>query len=210
MLFLIIGGTGAWFIANSIIPTYESTGTMMINDGTNNNEMSQIISQTTGFGTNATLINEVQILGSRKFASDVAGKLIKQEPGDINEFPVLWVEEEDGEVYKASQDLVATRIRNNLTVEQTQKESNVVELSFQSESPDEAAKVVNLAMEVYVENSTEQNREATEKTAQFLEKQKKEIQEKLAKSEQRLEEYMDSTGIVKMDQQASEYGSRPS
>ncbi|MDX1638209.1 MAG: polysaccharide biosynthesis tyrosine autokinase [Balneolaceae bacterium] len=205
MVFLIAGGTAAWFYADSVTPVYESTGTMMISsaDETVNDELSQIISQTTGVGTRATIENELQVLQSRRFSRLIAKELMSNETGDINEYPLLWGVTETGTEYKVSEETAAGRIRNNLDFTKVAQDADVVQISFQSPSPTEAAKVVNLAMEIYVENSTQQNREAAKKTAEFLEQEKQEIKQKLEASEQRLRQYMDTTGIVRVDEQAS-------
>lgn len=206
MFFLIAGATGAWFYADTIEPVYESKGSLLISPagGEANNELSQIISQTTGFGTSSTLENELQILRSRTFAEQVAEELFSEKPDNVEEFPIMWMEEENGEVYKAGENVVASRIRNNLNLMQPEeRESDVVEVRFQSTSPVEAKKIVNLAMQVYVESSTEQNREAATSTAQFLEKEKADVKQKLEESEQKLEQFMDETGIVQVNEQAS-------
>jgi len=58
-------------------------------------------------------------------------------------------------------------------------------------------------MEVYVDQSTMQNREAAESTAEFLEQEKERIKQNLDESERELKEFMDRTGIVQVDEQAS-------
>jgi capsular exopolysaccharide synthesis family protein len=204
LLFLLAGGTAAWFYADTITPVYESKGTLLINtSATGDDELSRIISQTTGVGTNSTLANELQILQSREFARQIANRIIEANPGNITEFPVLWNEDEEGNVSRASEEAVTSRIRSNLKSARLERDSEVIELSFQSPSQRETAYIVNEAMDVYVDNSTLQNRRAAESTAEFLESEKEEIRQKLEASEQRLRNYMDQTGIVQMDQQAS-------
>jgi capsular exopolysaccharide synthesis family protein len=204
LLFLILGGTGAWFYADTITPIYESTGTMIISAGSSgDDELSRIISQTTGVGTSSTLANEMQVLRSREFSHQIALALMEEDPGNINEFPVLWSEDEKGAVSRATEGAVTNRIRRSLVILRPERDSEVIQISFQSPSPSEAAHVSNTAMEIYVERSTLQNRRAAESTAEFLERERQEIKEKLDRSEQRLREYMDRTGIVRMDEQAS-------
>jgi capsular exopolysaccharide synthesis family protein len=58
-------------------------------------------------------------------------------------------------------------------------------------------------MENYVENSTRQNRQAATSTAEFLEKEKAEVKQKLDESERKLREFMDKTGIVKVNEQTT-------
>lgn len=206
LLFLIAGVTGAWFYADSLPPTYESKGTLLISSGdvSTDEGLSQIIAQTTGYGTSSTLENELQILQSRRFSHQVARKIIEENPGNISRYPVLWIfDEETGEIAKADEATVASRIRKRLSFYQPEEKSDVIEISFKSESPAEASKVVNEAMKIYVENSTQQNRQAAASTADFLQNEKEKIKQKLEASEQKLRRYMDATGIVRIDEQAS-------
>jgi len=204
LLLVIAGGTGAYFYADTITPTYESSGTLMISAGSaGDDELSRIISQTTGMGTGSTLANELQVLQSREFARQIAVKLIDANPGYIDEFPVLWSEDEEGNISRANESAVTNRIRRGLRANRPERDADILEVRFSSSSPAEAARITNEAMEVYVERSTLQNRQAAESTAQFLEKEKEDIRQRLDNSERRLKEFMDNTGIVRIDEQAS-------
>jgi len=205
-LFIILGGVGAWFYADTLTPIYRSFGTMIISENSSgDDELSKIISQTTGVGTGTTLANEVQVLRSREFARSIAEDLIKEDPGDRSEFPILWnVDEDEGDVSRASESSVTGRIRNGLSVERPERDSEVLEITFDSPSSEEAAHITNRAMELYVERSTQQNRRAAESTAQFLEREKLEVKEKLDRAEERLNNYMDETGNVRIDEQGSQ------
>ncbi|NIT55824.1 MAG: polysaccharide biosynthesis tyrosine autokinase, partial [Aliifodinibius sp.] len=110
---------------------------------------------------------------------------------------------ENGESYRIGEASVASRIKNKLSFFLPEENSDVVALTFKSTSPQEAAMIVNLAMQIYVENSTRQNRQAATSTAQFLEKEKAEVKQKLDKSERRLREFMDATGIVRVNEQTT-------
>ena len=210
LLFLIAGGVGAWFYADTVTPVYQSKGTIMISSagGPDNNELSRIISQATGHGTNSTIENELQILHSKRFSVQVAQKIMAEDLGDINEFPILWKQNENGEVFRATEEVVAERVRNGFSASKVEEEADVIQVNFVSSSPQEASTIVNEAMEIYVETSTRQNREAAVSTAEFLEKEKKEIEERLQASEEKLRKYMDNTGIVRVDEQASGLVSR--
>jgi len=204
MLFVIIGGASAWYYAGTVTPIYQSNGTMIISAGASgDDELSRIISQTTGIGTSSTLANELQVLQSRGFANEIALRLMEQEEDDISEFPILWSVDEEEVVTRASEGAITSRVRQNLTTVRPERDSEIIRVSFQSSSPGEAAHVANLAMEVYVERSTSQNRRAAESTAQFLENERERIESRLEVSEQRLKNYMDNTGIVRVDEQAS-------
>jgi len=204
LLFLIMGGVAAWFYSDTIPPEYESRGTLLIT--TNNqggNELSRIINQTTGGGMNATLANEMQIIQSQSFARQVARKLNEDPNLNIEDLPAFWIEREDGSVDRRNVDGVANRIRSGLSVQLVNRDSDVLELRFNSTSPIETATVINNAMEVYVEESTSQNRQAADSTSKFLENERAQLREQLDESERELQAFMDRTGIVRVDNQAT-------
>jgi capsular exopolysaccharide synthesis family protein len=205
LLFLMAGGTAAWFYADTITPSYLSNGTLMISSGSTapTDELSKIISQTTGHGTNSTLENELQVLKSRSFSLKIADELIDREKASAADFPILWSMNENKEYYKIDKEDVAARIRSDLDFMLPEEKSDVVDVSFKSTSPKEAATIVNLAMEMYVESSTRQNRQAAASTADFLENEKQKVKAKLEEAEQKLRQYMDATGIVRVNEQAS-------
>jgi capsular exopolysaccharide synthesis family protein len=203
--FLILGGAGAMFYANIVTPKYQSNGTLLISsaDKTPSDELSKIISQTTGHGTSSTLINELEVLQSRKFSLQVAGKLLEEKSENSNEFPILWGTKENGDRYITSEETIANRVRKGITFKHKEEESDVIEVSFISSSSKEASEVVNLAMQAYIETSKQQNRRAAQSTADFLKGEKEKMEDELRESEQKLRSYMDATGIVNADEQAT-------
>jgi len=200
-----VGATTAWFFANTVTPKYESNGSLLISTGENSTtgELSQIISQATGHKTNSTLENELQILGSVEFSHQVTEKLLEEDLGETSQYPILWTEAEDGTRQRASKGKIAGRIYNNLKFFQPVEESDVVKVSFQSTSPQEASTIVNLAMRNYINNSTQQNQQAAKSTAEFLANEKEEVKSKLQEAEQELRAHMNATGIVQVNQQAT-------
>lgn len=209
LFFLVIGGVGGWFYADSITPVYESSGTLLISSNSSaDDELSKIISQTTGVGTGSTIANELQVIQSREFSRLIAERLIEENPGNRSEFPILFSEDEEGNVSRASEGAVTGRLRRNLGTARPERDSDVVQLTFRSTSPEETAYVVNAAMEIYVDRSTMLNRQAAESTAEFLASEREDIEDRLRESEQRLKNFMDSTGIVRVDEQAAGMVSR--
>lgn len=207
LAFLIAGAVAAWFYADIVTPVYESSGTLLITSDNRNpaDELSQIISQTTGMGTSSTLENELQILRSRNFSQQVAKKLIDDDSTDTNveSFPIYWKEADNGELVRASEGVIANRVMKNIQFYQPMEKADVVVIKYQSTSPKEASKVVNLAMQNYIDMSTEQNREAATSTADFLANEKERLKTNLQNAEQQLQNYMDATGIVSVNEQAS-------
>ena len=205
IVFLIAGGVGALIYANTVTPMYQSNGSLLISSGDRSptDELSKIISQTTGHGTSSTLVNELEVLRSRKFSLQIAQELIEEADGDRAKLPILWSTNEKGHQYLNSKETIAHKIRKNISFKSVEEESDIIEVSFVSSSPKEAEKIVNLAMQAYIETSKQQNRKAAQSTAEFLKGEKKELQNKLQESEQELRRYMDATGIVDADEQAT-------
>lgn len=204
LLFLICGSTAAWFYTTTVTPLYRGSGTLLISaeDKSATDELSQIISRTTGYGTSSTLKNELQILQSRKFSRQVARRLIE---GTENEqkYPILWQESETGELQQASVEVVAKKIRNNLDFYQVVEESDVIEVTYKSPSPQEASKIVNLVMQTYIDMSTQRNRQAANATAAFLKQEKEKFKNRLEAAEQKLSSYMNATGNIQINEQAT-------
>jgi len=206
ILLLIAGAGGAWYYAESATPVYEANGTILIETpaGDQDDRLAQLMDQTTGQGLNTTLANQLQIFKSRSFLRQVSQSLMDQDSLTISNYPILWTyDEEKKEFYRANEATVTSRIQRNIGFSRPDEEADVLDVSFSSTSPKQAAKIVNSAMELYVEESTEQNREAASKTAEFLEKEKEAAKEELRKSEEKLQSYMNSSGIVQVDEQAA-------
>lgn len=205
LAFLLIGAAAAWFYSDTITPVYESSGTLIVTPNSSNpaDDLSQIISQTTGFGTSSTLENELQVMRSRNFSQQVAQKLLKQDSTVMANFPIYWKVAENGEIVRASEETVANRVMNNIQFYQPNEEADAVVVKYQSTSAEEASKIVNLAMQNYIDMSTEQNREAASSTAEFLEDERSKLETNLQEAEQKLRSYMDATGIVQVNEQAS-------
>lgn len=205
LAFLIIGAAAAWFYADTVTPIYESTGILMINSDNQfpADELSQIISQTTGYGTSSTLENELQILRSRNFSQQVAQKLLKEEHSDVEKYPIYWRRSENNDLVRASHATIADRIMENLDFYQPVEEADVVSIKYKSTSPEEASKIVNMAMQNYIDMSTQQSSEAATSTANFLEEEREKLKTKLQTAEQQLRIYMDATGLVQVNEQAS-------
>jgi capsular exopolysaccharide synthesis family protein len=206
LLFLLGGAAGAWFYADSVTPVYRSTGSLMITSDNHspNDELSKIISQTTGYGNYSTLKNELQVLRSRRFSEQVAQRLLKNKPGNMNRYPIYWYETDNGKQVHASKAKIANRVKHGLNFFQPDKEAEVLTVSFESTSSKEAAKVVNMSMHNYIDQSKQKNRQATTATANFLENERGKLKTKLHDAEQALRNYMDATGIVQVDAQATD------
>src|SRR5699024_4180692 len=123
--------------------------------------------------------------------------------GSRKSHPILWGVDENGDPKKLSQEKIASKLEKRVSFQKLEEKADVVGVSFTSASPEEAASVVNAVMETYIETSTQQSRKAARATTDFLENEREKLQNKLRNSEQELRQYMDSTGIVNVDQQST-------
>jgi len=206
MLLLIAGAGGAWYYAESVTPVYEASGTILIETSVGGQEdrVAEFMNQTTGQGLSTTLANQLQIFKSRSFLRQISQSLMDQDSLSISDYPILWTyDEEKKEFYHANEATVTSRIQRNIAFDRPEEEADVLDISFTSTSPKETAKIVNRAMELYIEKSTERNREAASKTAEFLKKEREAAKEELRKAEEKLRSYMNSSGIVQVDEQAA-------
>lgn len=207
--FLIVFSVAAAVMAFYQVPIYESQGTIIISESKNSysyggSDLSNLLTTTYGIGVGSTIANELQILKSRSLSMELADSLMDKEYSDSGyKFPLLWrAYPEDSST--TSQDTVARRIRETLTASQVDREADIVNLTFQSPSPEEAAFIVNLTMDTYSRLSTEQNRAMATSALTFLNAERDRIEAQLEDTEQQLQEFMDATQLVAVDPQTEE------
>ncbi|MTI88664.1 MAG: polysaccharide biosynthesis tyrosine autokinase [Balneolaceae bacterium] len=209
LAFLILFSGIAAVMAINQTPIYESEGTIIISESKNRysyagSDLSNLLTTTYGIGVGSTIANELQILKSRSLSSELADSLLKREfTKSGKKFPLLWKSyPEDSST--ALHEIVAGRIRNTLSASQVTREADIVSLSFQSPSPEEAAYMVNLTMTTYSRLSTEQNRTMAESALSFLSAERNRIQQQLEATEQELQGFMDETHLVAVSPQTQE------
>lgn len=203
VLFSVLAGV----IAYSVTPIYRSEGSMLIKDsGSNlsmgNNEgLASLLSSSYGIGMGSTIANELQILRSRNLSQEMADSLMeKRIMRNGRQFPVLFTAYPEDSMM-VSRDTVALRLRNNFSFSQVDREADLVNISYESPSPLEAAFAVNLSMQLYTDLSTRQNRLAANAAVDFLENERSRIEDQLNSVEQRLREFMNREKLVQVDAQ---------
>lgn len=197
----------AGVIAMTLQPVYESSGTMMIAQERNQyqwsggTDLNSMMSSSFGLGRGSQIANEIEVLRSRTLADQIAAKIHEQETLPNGEmFPVLYLEYPD-QRSKITQSMLSTRLRNNTTVNQVSQETDVINITYESPSPQEAKAIVDMTMETYMEVSANQNRTRTNSALAFLEDERARIQENLSEAEDQLRDYMSSTDLVQVDGQ---------
>ncbi|MEX0661767.1 MAG: polysaccharide biosynthesis tyrosine autokinase [Balneolaceae bacterium] len=201
-----VSGVIAVWYAFSLLPIYESDGSLIIAESQNSYSMqgadlTNLISSQYGIGMGSTIGNELQVLQSRKLSEEVADKVIEEDVMENGQrFPILWRGfPEDSTV--VSRDSVAMRIRGNMEIQQVEREAQLIRIRFNSFSPVEAQHLTNEVINTYTELSTEQNRVAANSALQFLDEELENVTGRLNQAEDELRNYMDGTRIVQIEQQ---------
>lgn len=203
LVFSILAGIFAY----SVTPIYRSESSMLIKGSGsklsmgNDEGLASLLSSTYGIGMGSTIANELQILQSRNLSREMADSLMKKRiMSNGRQFPVLFRSYPDDSMM-ASGDTVALRLRENFSFTRADREADLVNISYESPSPLEAAFAVNLSMKLYTDLSTRQNRLAANAAVAFLENERARIEDQLNIVEQRLREFMNREQLVEVDAQ---------
>lgn len=187
-------------------PLYKSKGTILISQNQNRysyagSDLSSLLTSTYGIGVGSTIANELQILSSLKQSYELASKIMEIEYDKKGrKFPILW-KEFPSDSASAGIDTVAFRYRENIRFSRIDPLADVIEITFESFSPHEAATVVNLTMDTYSALSTEQNKTMASSALSFLSAEKNRIESQLISIEDSLRIYMNNTNLVSVDSQ---------
>ena len=198
----------AYLYAQTFDDIYTSSGTLMIAEERNRytwagSDISSIVSSSFGVGAGNRLVNEIQVFQSRRLAEEIALKMHEQDVMENGErFPLLYRIFPD-DTTRISVDALTGRIRNGLSVNRVDMDTDILRISFSSRHPLEAKYLVNTTMDTYTEVSARQRRSAANSALVFLEQEKAESEQRLINSEEALREYMSRTNLVQIDGQTS-------
>lgn len=197
----------ALIYAYTLSPVYESTGTVLIQEERNSYswagsaDLNSILSNSFGVGAGSRIVNEIQVMQSRKVAEEMAQSLLNNpimENGEV--LPILWYNYPEDST-SASLDAVTRRIQSRMLVERTDPETDIISIKYSSPSPFEAARLVNITIETYSDVSAQQKRTAASAALEFLADEREKAQTELRESEERLRDYMSRTSLVQIDGQ---------
>jgi capsular exopolysaccharide synthesis family protein len=168
------------------------------------NGIANILSSAYGLGAGSTLMNEIQILKSRKLSRAIADSVLQQRTMENGkEFPLLYKSYPDDSTI-IGRDTVATRIRGNITFTRLNPKADVVQISYQSPSPLEAAFLVNTSMNKYSDLSRNTNRSSASSALTFLDKERSRVHTQLDSSENQLRIFMNNSDLVQVDAQTQQ------
>lgn len=206
LLFAVLAGV----IAYQVTPIYQSSSSLLISQPQNRysmaggSDLTSLLSSTYGIGTGSTIANELQILQSRNLALEMADSLMAERLMENGrQFPALFRSYPEDSTM-TTKDTVATRIQNSIQFSRVDQEADLVDITYESPSPYEAAYVANLAIDVYSELSTRQNRMTANSAVAFLQKERDRLEDRLNTVEGRLKEFMNSQQLVQVDAQTEQ------
>lgn len=159
------------------------------------------------FGNDRFIANEIEILKSYNLRERVAKALVDTflSLGQPKEFDLMFDRsgtfENDSKKLISIPDLIS-KLGKVITVEQ-KRGLDIIIITAESHSPEEAALVANTYAKVYKDYNLEINRDQLTFIRKFLDSQRKEKREQLNEAEEILRNYQEKGGIIALDAQAN-------
>ncbi|MCK5719278.1 MAG: polysaccharide biosynthesis tyrosine autokinase [Thiomargarita sp.] len=197
-------GLLAFLITLSLTPIYRFTTTLLIEFDQNN-----VISIEEAYGINSSgreyFQTQLGILGSRKLAAKVVEKLnltshpifniAPSPPWWHRLIPDAWLPEYKPPTKQQKFNRIVDAVIRGLSIN-PERNSQLVEISFESSDKQLAAKIPNTLSNLYVESDLEARLEMTQKAAAWLTERIDGLRQKLRKSEQNLQNYLEREELV--------------
>lgn len=211
LFFILLSTSGAFYLAYYYLPPiYQSQSTMLISKKdsglpqSENSYISKLVSTSYGIGMGNTVNNAIEMLQSKRLANEISKQLLEiRYMANGKLFPILWSDyPEDSTV--VSQRTLAYRLQKKIKVEQSKMVSDVIKISYDSYSPYEAARLVNLAINAFSELSLNQNRALTHSALEFLNTEKTKVKMNLEEAEANLSSFMNKENLVELNTQTNE------
>ncbi len=212
LFFILLFTSGAFYLAYYYLPPiYESQSTMLISkkdsgypQADNGDYISKLVSSSYGIGMGNTINNAIEILQSKRLANEISKQLIEiKYMANGKLFPILWSDYPEDSTL-VSQRTLAYRLQKKIKVEQSKMVSDVIQISYESYSPYEAARLVNLAINAFSELSLNQNRALAHSALEFLNSEKTKVKMNLEEAEANLSSFMNKENLVELDTQTNE------
>ncbi|MEJ5262047.1 MAG: polysaccharide biosynthesis tyrosine autokinase [Ignavibacterium sp.] len=186
---------------------YQSQSAVKITKTGGNILQSPLTPEFSDFGNDRFIANEIEILKSYNLRERVAKALIDTfiSLGQPKEFDLMFDHsqtfENESRKLISINDLI-TKLGKVITIEQ-KRGLDIIVISAESHSPEEAALVANTYASVYKDYNLEINRDQLTFIRKFLDSQRKEKREQLNDAEEILRNYQEKGGIIALDAQAN-------
>jgi polysaccharide biosynthesis transport protein len=179
----VFGVTALWTYSKK--PIYESEGKLVF---TKRDGASSLTSLSTKMGELGGLTNLSNPI-------DTEAEIIRSYPIIIKTITTLKLRNDEGE------QLSLEAFLKNLTLK-TVRGTDVMQLSYRSTNPQEAADVVNSLMKYYLESNIRNNRSEARSAREFLSKQLPEVEKRVTKAEMNLRRFKENNRVVALDVEA--------
>ena len=193
--------------AANAIDIFNSTTVLKLSKPNGGILESPILPEFQDFGSDRFIANELEVLKSRTVREKIVNNLLQEiKNGELNLDELSVVLKKDDLLENKPPRLLSKsdiiEILANANIEQ-KRGLDIVEISFESPSPFEAALICNLYAKAYSEINLEFNRTQVKNVKTFLSKQRNEKYSELIKSEDQLKDYQESGGIIALSDQAT-------
>jgi capsular exopolysaccharide synthesis family protein len=192
----------AFLYSELATPVYKATSTVLIDQRATS---SPLTTEGTTRGNFQNVRNELEVLRSRSIADTVARRLLEIRYADTTThtlLPALLMTEgatAPNQIVTLGE--VIGRLYGMVDFEPL-RETDVIKITAQSGSPEEAALVANLYAQAYYDRNIFNSRAHSRALREFLEAQMRDKRGTLDETEQAMQQYMETQGIVSLDDES--------
>ena len=166
-------------------PVYESEGKLVFTKKSGASSLSGLSQQMGELGALTNLSNPV----------DTESEIIRSYPIVIKTITTLNLTDDQGKQLSLEVFLKKLKLK-------TVRGTDVMQLSYKSTNPQEAANVVNSLMKYYLESNVRTNRREATSAREFLSKQLPEVESRVTKAEMNLRRFKENNRVVALDVEA--------
>ena len=184
VVFAFVFGVTA-LVTYSTKPVYESEGKLVFTKKSGASSLSSLSQQMGELGALTNLSNPV----------DTESEIIRSYPIVIKTITTLKLTDNQGKQLSLEVFLKKLKLK-------TVRGTDVMQLSYKSTNPQEAADVVNSLMKYYLESNVRTNRTEARSAREFLSKQLPEVEHRVTKAEMNLRRFKENNRVVALDVEA--------
>ncbi|MDM3847714.1 MAG: polysaccharide biosynthesis tyrosine autokinase [Aphanizomenon gracile PMC638.10] len=183
-VFALVFGVTA-LVTYSTKPVYESEGKLVFTKKSGASSLTSLSQQVGELGALTNLSNPV----------DTESEIIRSYPIVNKTITILKLTDDQGKQLSLEVFLKKLKLK-------TIRGTDVMQLSYRSTNPQEAAKVVNSIMKYYLESNVRTNRTEARSAREFLSKQLPEVEKRVTKAEMNLRRFKENNRVVALDVEA--------
>jgi len=184
MVFAVVFGVTA-FVTYSTKPVYESEGKLVFTKKDAASSLTSISQQMGELGGLTNLSNPV----------DTESEIIRSYPIVNKTITTLKLTDDQGKQLSLGIFLKNLKLK-------TIRGTDVMQLSYRSTNPQEAANVVNSIMKYYLESNVRTNRTEARSAREFLSNQLPKVEKRVTKAEMNLRQFKENNRVVALDVEA--------